>query len=77
MAARPPIIADGMLAPPMTSFAPSKVFSKSVDATNADDVTMARGASLNGGIILTVAGVDRALKGSVAREEMKKTLEEK
>jgi hypothetical protein len=40
-------------------------------------MTLAGGTSLNGGIILTVAVVDRALKGSMALEEMKKALEEK
>jgi hypothetical protein len=35
------------------------------------------GTSLNRGIILAVAAVDRALKGSMAREEMNKALEEK
>jgi hypothetical protein len=52
-------------------------FSKSVDATSAHDATLAGGASLNRGIILTAVAVDRALKGSMAREEMKKALEEK
>jgi hypothetical protein len=61
----------------MTSFAASKAFFKSVDVSSAHDVTLARGASLNGGNILAVAAVDRALKGSMAREEMKKALEEK
>jgi hypothetical protein len=61
----------------MTSFATSKAFSKSVDATSAHDATLAGGASLNRGIILTAAVVDRAFKGSMAREEMKKALEEK
>jgi hypothetical protein len=77
LASRPPIIADGMSAPPMTSFIASKAFSKLVDATSAHDATLAGGASLNGGIILTAAIVDRALKGSMVREEMKKALEEK
>jgi hypothetical protein len=61
----------------MTSFAVSKTFSKSVDATSIHDVTLAGGVSLNGGIILAVAAVDKALKGSMAREEVKKALEEK
>jgi hypothetical protein len=73
----PPIIADATPVPPMTSFAASKAFSKSVDAISAHDVTLAGGASLNGGIILVAAALDRALKGSMAREEMKKALEEK
>jgi hypothetical protein len=61
----------------MTSFTASKAFSKSVDATSAHDVNLVGPASLNRGIILAVAVVDRALKGSKAREEMKKALEEK
>jgi hypothetical protein len=61
----------------MTSYVASKAFSKSVDATSTHDTTFVGGASLNGGIILTAAAVDRALKGSIAREEMKKSLEEK
>jgi hypothetical protein len=56
----------------MTSFAASKAFSKSVDVTSAHDGTLAGGASLNGGIILMAAVVDRTLKGSKAGEEMKK-----
>jgi hypothetical protein len=71
------IIADGALAPLMTSFAASKAFSKSVDVTSAHDGTLVGGASLNGGIILMAAVVDRTLKGSKAGEEMKKALEEK
>jgi hypothetical protein len=66
-----------MPAPPMTSFAASKAFSKSVDVTSAHDVTLVGGASFNGGIILAATVVDMALKGSMAREEMKKALEEK
>jgi hypothetical protein len=46
-------------------------------ASFVHDVTLAGGASLNGGIILTVATLDRALKGSMARNEMKYALEEK
>jgi hypothetical protein len=45
-------------------------FSKSVDATSAHNTTLAGGASLNGGIILVAAAMDRALKGSMAREEI-------
>jgi hypothetical protein len=72
-----PIIISGAAALPMTSFVASKAFSKLVDVTSAHDVTLAGGASLNVGIILVAAAVDRALKGSMAREEMKKALEEK
>jgi hypothetical protein len=61
----------------VTSFAVSKAFSKSVDATSTLDAALARDASLNGGIILTAATVDKVLKGSMAREEMSKALEEK
>jgi hypothetical protein len=77
LADRSPIITNGALAPLMTSIAASKAFSMSVDATIAHDATMAGGASLNVGIILTVAAVDKELKGSLAREEMKKALGEK
>jgi hypothetical protein len=48
-----------------------------VDATSAHGATLVGGACLNRGIILTVVAVDRSLKGSMAREEMKKALEEK
>jgi hypothetical protein len=51
----------------MTSIVVSKAFSKSVDATSAHDMTLVGGTSLNGGIILTAAVMDKALKGS--REE--------
>jgi hypothetical protein len=61
----------------MTSFTLSKAFYKSVEVTSAHDVTLAGGASLNGGIILAAVVVDRALKGSMAREKMKKALKEK
>jgi hypothetical protein len=36
-------------------------------------MTLAGGAPLNGGIFLTVAAVDRALKGSMAGERMNKS----
>jgi hypothetical protein len=77
LAGRLPIISDGMPTPPMTSFAASKSFSMSVDVISAQDVTLAGGASLNGGIILTVVVVDNALKGCMASEEMKKDLQER
>jgi predicted transcriptional regulator len=66
-----------MSAPSVTSFAVSEAFSKSVDATSAHDATLVGDASLNGGIILVVAAVDKVLKGSMATEEMSKALEEK
>jgi hypothetical protein len=77
MAGRPAIVADGVPASPVTSFTASKAFSKSVDATSTHDTTLAGDASLKGGIILVVAVVYNVLKGSVAREEMSKALEEK
>jgi hypothetical protein len=66
-----------MPAPPVTSFAASKAFTKSVDATSAHDVTLVGDASVKGGIILTAAVVDKVLKGPMAREEMSNALEEK
>jgi hypothetical protein len=71
------IIPDGVRTPPVTSFTASKAFSKSVDATSTLDAALAGDASLKGGIILTAAIVDKVLKGSMAREEMSKALEEK
>jgi hypothetical protein len=67
------IFIDGALAPSVTSFAASRVFSRFVDATKADDMTLASGASFNGGIFLVVVAVDRALKGSMAGERMNKS----
>jgi phosphate starvation-inducible protein PhoH len=43
-----------------------------VDATKAHDITLAGGASFNGGTFLAVAVMDRALKGSMAGERMNK-----
>jgi hypothetical protein len=63
------IFAEGALAPPVTSFVASKSFSRSVDVTKAHDMTVAGGASFNGGIFLVAAVVDRTLKGSMALEE--------
>jgi hypothetical protein len=60
------IFTDGAPAPPVTSLAASKSFSRFVDATKAHDTTLASGASFNGGIFLAAVAVDRALKGSVA-----------
>jgi hypothetical protein len=51
----------------------SKVLFRSVDVTKARDMTLAGGASLNGGIFLAVAMVDKALKGSMLRERMNKS----
>jgi hypothetical protein len=71
------IVANGLPAPPMTSFAASKAFSKSVEVTSAHDTSLVGDASLKGGIILVAVVVDKVLKGSIAREEMSKALEEK
>jgi hypothetical protein len=64
------IFADGAPAPQVTSFAASRVFSRSIDVTKAHDMTLAGGASFNSGIFLAAAVVDRALKGSMAGERM-------
>jgi hypothetical protein len=77
LAGRPPIVVDGAPAPPMTSFVASKALSKSIDVTSAHDVTLVGDVSLKGRIILTAAVVDKVLKGSIAKEEMSKALEEK
>jgi hypothetical protein len=66
------IFANGAPAPPVTSFAASKSFCRSVDAINTHNMTLAGDASLNGGIFLAMAAVDRALKGSMAGERMNK-----
>jgi hypothetical protein len=73
LASWPTIFADGALAPSVTSFVVSKALSRSVDATKAHDMTLQGGASLNGGIFLTVAVVDKALNGSMAGERMSKS----
>jgi hypothetical protein len=57
----------------MTSFAASKSFSRSVNATEAHDMTLVGGASFNGGIFLVAATVDRASKGSMTGERMNKS----
>jgi hypothetical protein len=57
----------------VTSFVASKALSRSVDATKAHNMTLVGGASLNGGIILAVAAVDKALKGSMVGERMNKS----
>jgi hypothetical protein len=67
------IFADGTPAPPVTSFTSSKALSRSVDETKAHDMTLAGGASLNGGIFLAAAVVDKALKGSMEGERMNKS----
>jgi hypothetical protein len=72
LAGRPAIFADGMPAPPVTSFVASKALSRSFDATKAHDMTLAGGASLNGGNFLVAVVVDKALKGSMAVEWMHK-----
>jgi hypothetical protein len=57
----------------VNSFAASRVFSRSVYATKAHDMTLAGGASFNSGMFLMAAAVSRALKGSMARERMNKS----
>jgi hypothetical protein len=72
---RPAIFTDGASAPPVTSFAASKSFSRSVDATKAHDMTLVGGASINGGIFFAAAVVDIALMGSMSGERMNKSFE--
>jgi hypothetical protein len=67
---RPAIFTDGALAPPVTTLAASRVFSRSVDLTKAHDMTLAGGASFNSGIFLAAAAVNKALKGSMSGERM-------
>jgi hypothetical protein len=73
LAGRPAIFTDGGPAPLVTSFTALRAFSRFVDATKAHDLTLARGASFNGGIFLVAAAVDRAWKGSMAGERMNKS----
>jgi hypothetical protein len=73
LVSQPAIFADGAPAPPMTSFTASRVFSRSINATKAYDMTLVGSASFNGGIFLAVATVDRALKGSMVGERMNKS----
>jgi hypothetical protein len=73
LASQPAILADGTLAPPMTSFIASKVFSRFIDATKAHNMTLAGGASFNYGVFLTAVVVDRALKGSMVGERINKS----
>jgi hypothetical protein len=74
---RLPIFTDGASAPPVTSFAASKSFCRSIDAINAHDMTLAGDASFSGGIFLAAVVVDRALKGSMIGERRTRVLEEK
>jgi hypothetical protein len=67
------IFVDGAPAPPVTSFTASKALSRSVDATKAHDMTLAGGASLNDGIFLVAAALDKALNGSMEGERMNKS----
>jgi hypothetical protein len=73
LADRPAIFTDGMPTPPVTSFAASKSFSRSIDATKAHDMTLAGGTSFNGAIFLVTVALDKALKGSTAGERMNKS----
>jgi hypothetical protein len=66
------IFIDGAPSPSVTSFAPSKALFRSVDETKAQDITIAGGTSLNDGIFLVAAVVDKALKGSMVGERMNK-----
>jgi hypothetical protein len=69
----PAIFTNGASAPPVTSFATSKSFCRSVDVINAHNMTLAGDASFNSGIFLTVAAVDRELKGFMGGERMNKS----
>jgi hypothetical protein len=69
----PTIFANGALAPLVTSFVASMSFCRFVDATKAHDMTLAGGASFNGGIFLAATMVDKALKGSMSGEKMNKS----
>jgi hypothetical protein len=73
LADRLAIFTDGAPTPPMTSFAASKSFSRSVDATKAHDMTLVGSMSFNGRIFLAAAAVDRSLKASMAGERMNKS----
>jgi hypothetical protein len=70
---RPSIFANGTSAPPVTSFAASKSFSRSIDAINAHVMTLAGDASINSGIFLAVAAMDRVLKRSMVGVRMNKS----
>jgi hypothetical protein len=67
------IFVDGTPAPPVTSLATSKSFSRSVDETKAHDMTLVGCDSFNGGIFLAAVAMDRALKGSMVGERMNKS----
>jgi hypothetical protein len=67
------IFANGAPAPLVTSFAAYKSLSRFVNATKAHDMTLAGGASFNGGIFLAAVAVDRALRGSMAGERMNRS----
>jgi hypothetical protein len=71
LAFRLAFFANGTPSPPVTSFAASRVFSRSVDATKAHDMTLVGGASFNGGIFL--GAMERTLKGSMAGQRMNKS----
>jgi hypothetical protein len=73
LAGQSAIFIDGAPAPMVTSFAAPRVFSRSIVATKAHDMTLVGGASFNGGIFLAVAVVDRALKGTLAGERINKS----
>jgi hypothetical protein len=67
------VFADGAPAPLVASFVASKALSRSVGVTKAHDMTLVGDASINGGIFLVAAAVDKALKGSMAGERMNKS----
>jgi hypothetical protein len=73
LAGQPTIFTDGTPAPLVTSLVASKSFSRFVDATEAQDMTLASGASFNSGTFLAAVAVDRALKGSLAGGRMNKS----
>jgi hypothetical protein len=73
LAGWPAIFADGISAPPVTTFATSKSFCRSVNAINAHDMTLVCDASFNGDIFHVAVALDRALKGSNAGERMNKS----
>jgi hypothetical protein len=61
LADRSAIFTNGAPAPLVTSFTACKALSRSVNATKAHDMTLMGGASVNGGIFLAAAAVDKAL----------------
>jgi hypothetical protein len=70
LAGRVVIFIDGAPTPPVTSFAASNSSCMSI---NAHDKTLAGDASFNTRIFLAAVVVDRALKGTMARERMNKS----